>query len=178
MKSIAKIEHEAEDLLRESNACRVPVALDPILTHLGLSAQSRALADASGVLVVQDGRGVIGYNEDHAPARQRFTIAHEIGHYRLHVPAGQNKLFIDQSVFRRDGKSAAGMDPQEIEANRFAAALLMPETLVRLEIERNELDLDDDDDVAMLARRFGVSAAAMTFRLDNLGLLNMGGPDQ
>jgi predicted transcriptional regulator len=53
----------------------------------------------------------------------------------------------------------------------FGAALLMPASLVRKEIHRYELDLDDADGIDFLARRFQVSTAAMTNRLTTLGLL-------
>ena len=80
-----QIEQSAQNILRESDAYRVPIPLDLVFNHLGLIAQARALADASGVLVVEGGRGVIGYNAMHSSVRQRFTMAHEIGHYVLHV---------------------------------------------------------------------------------------------
>lgn len=166
-----QIEQRAQNILRESDAYRVPIPLDLVFNHLGLIAQARALADASGVLVVEGGRGVIGYNAMHSSVRQRFTMAHEIGHYVLHVKDKQPHLFIDRSVYRRDDESSTGSDHQEVEANKFAAALLMPAELVRSEVEKHGLDLDDEDDVGALAKRFNVSTAAMSFRLGNLGLL-------
>jgi Zn-dependent peptidase ImmA (M78 family) len=167
----AQIEQKAEQLLQECDAMRIPVPLDAVIQHLGLVAQARPLADASGVLVVENGRGMIGYNVNHSLVRQRFTIAHEIGHYMLHVKGKLQRLFVDKSVFQRDDDSSTGNDPEEVQANKFAAALLMPEVLVRSEIRKLDLDLDDEDDVGSLARRFNVSTAAMSIRLDNLRLL-------
>lgn len=97
-------------------------------------------------------------------------MAHEVGHYVLHASGSERRLFIDKSVtvYRRDDASSAGNDRQEVEANRFAAALLMPKELVLREIERNDFDLDDEEDVAELAKRFNVSAAAMSIRLANI----------
>jgi Zn-dependent peptidase ImmA (M78 family) len=169
--STARNEQRAERLLEESDALRVPIPLENVIRHLGLVAQARPLADASGVLVVENGRGLIGYNAKHSPVRQRFTIAHEIGHFVLHVRNKQQRLFVDKSVFKRDDDSSTGNDVEEVAANSFAAALLMPEVLVRSEIERQQFDLDDEDDVSNLARRFNVSTAAMSFRLENLRLL-------
>jgi Zn-dependent peptidase ImmA (M78 family) len=126
------------------------------------------------MLVVEDGRGAIGYNTTHAPVRQRFTIAHEVAHYLLHVNKTKHKsqLFIDRSVtFRRDENSSTGGDQEEVEANQLGAALLMPRELVQLEIKKHDLDLDDEDAIAFLAKRFQVSTTAMTNRLSNLGLL-------
>jgi Zn-dependent peptidase ImmA (M78 family) len=126
----------------------------------------------SGVLVVQDGRGVIGVNASDAPVRQRFTIAHECGHYELHKE--RMPVFIDKQFLRpmlavfRDGKSSSGEDRLEREANAFAASLLMPEHLVLEEVSRLRLDVEDDAAVDELARRFEVSRQAMSFRLANL----------
>lgn len=166
-----RIEQKAERLLEECNALRAPIPLESVIRHLDLVSQARPLGDASGVLVVENGRGLIGYNASHSTVRQRFTIAHEIGHYVLHVKSKQQRLFVDKSVFKRDDDSSTGNDAEEVEANKFAAALLMPAVLVRSEIAKQGLDLDDEDDVATLARRFNVSAAAMSFRLENLHLL-------
>jgi hypothetical protein len=49
--------------------------------------------------------------------------------------------------------------------------LLMPQRLVQQEIRNNELDLDDEDAISFLAKRFQVSSAAMANRLANLGIL-------
>ena len=164
------IEQEAEQLLAKCGALRVPIPLDSVVHHLELTAQARLLANASGVLVVENGRGMIGYNVNHSQVRQRFTVAHEIGHYVLHVKGQQQQLFVDRSIFNRDEGSSTGDDAEEVQANQFAAALLMPEKMVREEIAKSAFDLDDEDDVSNLAKRFNVSAAAMTFRLKNLGL--------
>jgi Zn-dependent peptidase ImmA (M78 family) len=169
-----EIEVRAEQTLRETDTYGVPVAIDVLAHRLKLATQAAALGDdVSGVLVVENGRGAIGYNSDHARVRQRFTIAHEIGHYLLHVKQNQqSQLFIDRYVaFRRDDVSSAGSDRDEVEANRLGAALLMPESLVREQIQKHNLNLDDEEAVAMLAKQFQVSTIAMTNRLINLGLL-------
>jgi Zn-dependent peptidase ImmA (M78 family) len=166
------IERKAESLLTECGALRAPVPLDTVIHHLALTAQARQLAETSGVLVVENGRGMIGYNVNHSRVRQRFTIAHEIGHFVMHASDNQQqRLFVDRStMFRRNENSSTGDDHQEVEANRFAAALLMPEKLIREEIASSRFDLDDEEDVGNMAKHFNVSAAAMTFRLKNLNL--------
>ena len=169
-----EIEKRAEQTLRETDTYRVPVAIEVLAHRLKLSTQASPLGDnVSGVLVVENGRGAIGYNSDHAHVRQRFTIAHEIGHYLLHVKQNrQSQLFIDRYVaFRSDAVPATGNDRDEVEANRLGAALLMPESLVREQINKLDLDLDDDEAVTLLAKQFQVSTSAMTNRLTNLGLL-------
>lgn len=74
-------------------------------------------------------------------------------------------------TFRRDGYSSGGVDYQEVEANQLGAALLMPKSLVHQEVKKNDLDLDDEEAINLLAKRFHVSAAAMTNRLTNLKML-------
>lgn len=169
------LENKAEQTLRDTDTYRVPVAIDVVAHRLKLTTEAAALGEnVSGMLVVEDERGAIGYNATHAPVRQRFTISHEIAHYLLHAKKKNRKsqLFIDRSVaFRRDENSATGGDQEEVEANQFGAALLMPKGLVHQEIKKHDLDLDDEDAISFLAKRFHVSAAAMTNRLTNLGML-------
>jgi Zn-dependent peptidase ImmA (M78 family) len=57
----------------------------------------------------------------------------------------------------------------EIEANTFAAELLMPADLLLGTLGGRSIDLEDDEAVASLAKRFKVSEAAMRFRLSSLG---------
>src|SRR5690606_34680315 len=89
--------------------------------------------EVSGVLLREPNRTTIIVNARNAPARQRFTIAHEIGHYKLHRGA----VYLDgrTRVNLRDGLSSTATDREEIEANAFAAALLMPVHWVRTSFE-------------------------------------------
>lgn len=168
-----QVEARAEHVLRDTDTYRVPVQIDVVAHRLKLTTDAAALGDdVSGMLVVENDRGAIGYNSAHASVRQRFTIAHEIAHFLLHLKKNRrSQLFIDRFVFRRDEKSATGSDREEVEANRFGAALLMPASLVRKEIRRHDLDLDDAEGIDFLAGRFQVSTAAMTNRLTTLRLL-------
>jgi Zn-dependent peptidase ImmA (M78 family) len=103
-------------------------------------------------------RPLITYNFGEAPVRQRFTIAHEIGHHvhgDLDAPRDTSEQF-----------SAKSRDPREIAANRFAAALLMPAAVLKQAVYG-----DGTTDLRDLAKKFGVSTAAMEFRLKALGLL-------
>jgi Zn-dependent peptidase ImmA (M78 family) len=168
------LEDRAERVLRDTGTYRVPVAIDVLAHRLNLTIEAAALGEnVSGMLVVDDDRGAIAYNATHASVRQRFTIAHEVAHYILHVKKNRkSQLFIDRGVkFRRDEQSSTGDDHKEVEANQMGAALLMPQRLVRHEVKRYDLDLDDEDAIGLLARRFHVSIAAMTNRLVTLGML-------
>ena len=169
------IEHRAEQILQETGAYRIPVPVDLIASHLNLRIQAANLDDnISGVLLVENQQGAIGYNSKHSPVRQRFTIAHEIGHYVLHSSNNNTKsrLFIDKyNVYLRDGQSSTGNVLEEIQANSFGAALLMPKKLVFDELNNLDFDLDDDEIPIILAKRFNVSVLAMSNRLNALGLI-------
>ena len=168
------LEAKAEKTLRDTDTFRVPVAIDLVAQRLNLTMEAGALGeDVSGMLIIRGDRGAIGYNSGHARVRQRFTISHEIAHFLLHAKqGGKPQLFIDRYVaFRRDASSSAGVDRDEVEANQLGAALLMPRKLIQQEIRNNELNLDDEDAISFLAKRFQVSSAAMTNRLANLGIL-------
>jgi Zn-dependent peptidase ImmA (M78 family) len=169
------LESRAEKTLRDTNTYRVPVPIDVVAHRLKLTMEAASLGEnVSGMLVVEDGRGAIGYNATHPPVRQRFTISHEIAHYLLHANKKnrRSQLFIDRSVsFRRDENSSTGNDDEEVEANKLGAALLMPRSLVHQDIQKHDLDLDDEEAITYLAKRFQVSTAAMTNRLINLRLI-------
>ena len=172
--NIEDLENKAEKTLRDTDTLRVPVAIDRVAQRLNLTMEAGALGeDVSGMLIIRGERGAIGYNSAHARVRQRFTIAHEIAHFLLHAKrSGKPQLFIDRYLsFRRDATSSTGADREEVEANKLGAALLMPRRLVQQEIRNNELNLDDNEGISFLAKRFQVSDAAMTNRLANLGIL-------
>lgn len=164
-------EAEAKALLESAGITSVPVDVVEIALSLGLFVAPVELgSDVSGMLVMHEVGGAIGYNPNHAPARQRFTIAHEIGHYILH--RDEAPLFIDKqySVVFRNDRSSTGEDRREREANAFASALLMPDDQLRSAAAKVGFDLADDAALTSLARRFGVSKQALSYRLAALGL--------
>jgi len=166
------LEQRANDVLTSLNAYDLPVPLEVVAHRLGLVVERVPLGEGiSGVLVVSEGRGRIGVNSEQPTVRQRFTIAHEIGHFLLHRE--DSDLFIDKTyVAFRDSESAKGEERAEIQANQFAAALLMPAQLVQRELSDELVDLAATDTIDQLAARFGVSVQSMAFRLENLGLMS------
>ncbi len=121
--------------------------------------------DVSGVFFKKSDQLYLGVNERHHSHRQRFTIAHEIGHYILHsgeiLHYDVNKHDLERVYFRADNIS----DLSEIEANHFAAELLMPEDLIYKCINHGIQKIKD------LADKLDVSEDAVRYRLTNLGLL-------
>jgi Zn-dependent peptidase ImmA (M78 family) len=62
------------------------------------------------------------------------------------------------------------VDRDEIAANSFAAELLMPEDEVLDLVLASPVDLNNEAELAAMARQFGVSPQAFTYRLANLGV--------
>jgi len=111
----------------------------------------------SGELVPDEKSAVIRYNPADSAKRQRFTIAHELGHYVL----GHGHAFRDPSSHF----SMSYYDPREVDANQFAAEILMPELAVNVLVKQRKIR-----DVNELARIFDVSVNAMSYRLKKLGI--------
>jgi Zn-dependent peptidase ImmA (M78 family) len=168
---MARPEEVARRVLTEHGIVRAPVPVDRLAKKLGARLSYQPFDDGDDVsgLLYRDGtRTIIGINSVHAPTRQRFTIAHEIGHLLLHP--GKPMILDRARVNLRDAVSSMATDSQEIEANQFAAALLMPRDFLINELQRvpgKQATLLIED----LANRFNVSREAMRHRLVNLGIL-------
>ena len=104
----------------------------------------------------------IGVNAKQSPARRRFTIAHEFGHFLLHEGFPAMSITTTASIFARM-RSSLAVDIEEIEANFFAACLLMPKQFL-IAVDAIEA-LDSDRAVGRLATAFKVSRHAMSLRL-------------
>jgi Zn-dependent peptidase ImmA (M78 family) len=168
------VEKKARQLLETAAIKDLPVPVEELAKQLGAQLTHEPFdGNISGMLYREGDRVVIGVNSAHAYTRQRFTVAHEIGHLRLHPgrPIIVDKLV---RVNLRDRKSSLATDKEEIEANGFAAALLMPSHLVVREVQRRAARgrslVSDEWLIEELARSFKVSSQAMEYRLANLGL--------
>ncbi len=100
------------------------------------------------LIVYNDKPSVIYLPCDSSPSRDRFTIAHELGHYFLHREESEKSSF-----------TRRGSDKREWQANWFAAELLMPEK----EFQQEAQSCNNDE--AALARKFGVSQSGVAVRL-------------
>jgi Zn-dependent peptidase ImmA (M78 family) len=216
------IDAEAERLRVEalrSKAHDVPVDLDAIVfDHLCEKDEltiddEREIPDEDGEEVlgktlVRSGRIVINRRLKQSPdvGRYRFTLAHEVGHWRLHRPvvlaaAEQRGLFGDltDDVITTLNRSIVGPNPprEEIQANRFGAALLIDRTALRREFAARFPSADLGAvlkkgshgttrergrfvaahccrGLPSLASRFAVSVEAMAIALETRGYLEDG----
>jgi len=166
----------AERLLAEYDVKQAPVPVEQIAKARGAVVhRTPADDDLSGFLYrkLSGRQAVIGVNAKHHPNRQVFTIAHELGHFLLHEA---DDVHVDRGfqVKLRSGASSEGTDIEEKEANLFAAELLMPKSFLEKDLaEIDEVDLVDEDQIAALAGKYGVSTQAMTFRLAYLGYVRL-----
>lgn len=164
-----KLDEQAEKLLRDIGQLKAPVSIAAVAEAFNARVVYEDLDDdVSGFLLREQGSNTIAINRQHPPNRQRFTFAHEIGHLILHADQG-DRLWLDKAYYFRDGSSSKGDQTAEVQANQFAAGLLMPEGLVRA--EAGDVAQISEVDVVRLAMKFEVSERAMTFRLISLGLL-------
>jgi len=166
---IAKIRKRVATLLSDCQVAKPPIPVEKIAEKLGLEVRYAPLeGDLSGALFRSDGERYIGVNSLHHLNRQRFTVAHEIGHFILHKGM---RIHVDKTflVNWRDDESSQATSDEEMEANRFAAELLMP--IPFLEKNIKELKGVGPETVALLARRYRVSPKAMRIRLTGFGYM-------
>lgn len=142
-----------------------PVRVEAIARDLGISVIQDVIEepDVAGKIVRDNsGRSPGGYaiylNARDPARRQRFTLAHELGHYVLHRDLIGDGL-IDDAMYR----SKLG-EWYERQANRWAADTLMPAALVR------GLYRGGMRDLASLSNTLDVSEPAIRIRLSELGL--------
>jgi hypothetical protein len=134
------------------------IRLEAFAARLGVEIHHVQLEGAGCQLVRNGTRGTILVPDSMTDELyRRFSIAHELGHFVLRHPSADLAL---PSHHRR-----AERRDYELEANRFASELLMPEHLVRAEFELSKVDLDV---CRRIASRFNVSILASTIRFTEL----------
>jgi len=167
-----RIESMIQQLLEGNGVHEAPVPVGRIAKAEGARVFYQSLEDnVSGFLYRDQQQAVIGVNTHHAPVRQNFTTAHELGHLLLHE---REQLHVDHDfrVRLRDDVSSQGTDEAEREANFFAASLLMPRAFLERDLEgQDSVDLLDDEMLRDLARKYGVSTQALMNRLKNIGYI-------
>lgn len=137
-----------------------PVDIRDMARALGLRIKEQELPDNISGKIERDWGDsyLITVNSRHSETRKRFTIAHEIAHYVLHRDLIGDGI-VDNALYR-DNRIG---DIRERQANRYAATLLMPKTLVQ------HAWRDGIRDAATLAQTFNVSQAVADIRWRELG---------
>ena len=135
------------------------IDISSVAKKLGLNVYSTSFENnaISGYIKFENGEKNIYINNTQSVQRQRFTVAHEIAHYILH------KEVLEQNggtpMFRGGDSNYA-----ERQANRLAAAILMPQTKVQ------EMYQNQKKTIQEMAELFWVSYGAMANRISSLGL--------
>ncbi|WP_216856884.1 ImmA/IrrE family metallo-endopeptidase [Acidisoma sp. S159] len=164
-----RIEQLTDALMVAAGVNTPPVPVDRIVQAQGIAIRATSLGDVSGLVVRKGKEVVIGVNKDHPLTRRRFTIAHELAHALLHH-GEEVRYDRDFRVNLRSEASGLGVDIEEIEANFFAARLLMPRRFLEADPEAALVDMEDAQAVGRLAKRYGVSVHAMSIRLGTLAV--------
>ena len=166
-----KIKKEINKLLNTISYTGGVVDLDAIAKHLGIRVYKDNLPDnVSGVLDCRKAMSpIVLINSTHHTNRQRFSLAHEIGHFVMLQITG---VHMDTKVFLRQDTPNPLHARMEREANKFAAELTMPELQVKESWNQISADFLDDNPVAALANQFQVSEGALMIRLKEIKGLN------
>lgn len=155
--SLNKLRDKYNCLALEELSNVYPVPVGKICTSLGIEANYLPISeDISGRIYRTADQYFIEANCRHVINRRRFTVAHELGHYCLH------KEFLDSHgmILERSTRSFVIRD-KEIEADNFAAELLMPQ--VHFVKKHDELK-----SIASLSQYFLVSTLAIDMRIKTL----------
>lgn len=126
--SVWSLVDPAERALIEANLMGPPVAIGNIARLLGIEVLASALSsEISGQIRLRPNDGVyeIKVNIADPAVRQRFTVAHEVGHFLLHRNDIDGDGITDSILFRSKLSTK-----KEVEANKVAARLLLPWNLV------------------------------------------------
>lgn len=149
------ISARAASIIKRFKLTGPPLILEELCAAVGVDLFCRPFDYVAGVLIADDVFPAIIVNARDTRVRQRFTVAHELGHYFLRHPG---TTFAEPS----------GPSRQEREAERFAACLLMPEQWVREAWRAYAANAENRVDI--LTELFEVSKAAMAVRLKELKL--------
>jgi len=160
---LSQIKMEADKLLNRNDYLSLkqfPLPIEDIAQNLGYTIRlfkpDEETVTISGTISKQ--KKIILVNMFEPYERQRFTVAHEIGHAVLHFP-----LFNDGAEYV-DYRTPRNTDPKEKEADELAGCLLMPEELFKQAWRITKANFEK------LAEIFYVSKPAIGVRAYNLGL--------
>ncbi|OYX39801.1 hypothetical protein B7Z00_00040 [Candidatus Saccharibacteria bacterium 32-50-10] len=158
---LAEARHNAKALLKTCGVSQPPVMLNEVVKQLKTEfiltvrgTKDHFPPEIFAITYTDESGTIIGYNENASVTRQRFSVAHEIGHLKMGHTHGQSSIDLDSS------------DNDEMEANAFAVELLMPQAVLAKDIKNGIKNPEE------LARRYQVSPEAMWWRLSKTGLIN------
>lgn len=153
---------KVSSILKTAKITEAPVDLNIVVAVFGFNILPFPFPDyRKGIVYIDREVRVIGVNSSHPITLQRFTIAHELGHF---VNGHQH---IDNECDTSEKRFYTRHFQQEKEADMFAGELLIPKDFITKDV--SEIGLDEDK----LSKRYVVSKQALWIRLKSLGLAEM-----
>jgi Zn-dependent peptidase ImmA (M78 family) len=146
----------ARKILQETNSIEVPISVEKILGQYGFRVVylDQPPEQFSGIL--HRGKKAIGINKHHHQFRQRFSIAHELGHYFLDHPDAEEEI--------PDDENSTAFEIYEKEADEFAGELLVPKDQLKQAFNQTP-------DIDSLRKKFQVSQHVIIIQISKYGLL-------
>lgn len=134
------------------------IAVEKIAAFKGAPVRFAPLAGCDGRMSRADGLAIITVrNSIERVGQQRFVIAHELGHVLLHPNIRQ----IDEVDAKQTRNFSLRQEPEELEANYFAAEILMPRVFFAGDAERTEPTWDS---ITTLAQKYQTTRSATAIR--------------
>lgn len=159
MSHVLSPELYARELLHRLKIDELPVPVDDICNKLGISLRYNSELDAESLIVKTQDKTIIVVKETNYKSQARFCIAHESGHYTIptHLDQTYKCTLSDLFLYTPD-------KPTEIQANQFAAELLMPSKYFEHDIREKELTLTN---IISLADKYETSLISTSLRFIN-----------
>lgn len=143
-----------------------PINIEGLIRELGVELDKKATLDANiagQIERLSSGKYKISTNKNDHYYRQRFTMAHELGHFLLHqnlIGDGVNDDKLYRSTSEGNFYNTAIKKSHETQANKFAASVLMP-----LQIIKQDYEDTGHPDLSEFSKRWQVSTEALAIRL-------------
>jgi len=157
---IDSAKEKAYKVLADNYVTEPPVKVTDVARNYGLLAKEVDLGDFGYRVAgfIEPKQKIIYVNKADPPAKQAFTVAHELAHWIMH----QKELISEPNKYAVLYRSPLGKtqeDPIEVQANAFAAHLLVPTEM----LEKYKKDLSKHS----IAKVFGVSDELVGYRIDH-----------
>jgi Zn-dependent peptidase ImmA (M78 family) len=179
--SVIAARNQAENLVKVSGFTSPVIDVEAIAKKMGVHVIRVELDQTiSGLLFThpETNSSCIAIQKGDDETRQRFSIAHELGHFCLkHQFKPGDHVHVDHGflISQRGPMAASGTNAIEREANNFAGSLLMPHAMIIASVGRRRVEQKNDQlydrDITHLAKEYNVSEQAMMVRLNILRIL-------
>src|SRR5690554_4179802 len=136
------------------------IDLELIAYSLNTEVEYYPLGNVEGQIIGTDERAIITINSNSAPARQRFSLGHELGHWVY--DRGKNLSFSCSQIDMANFQKETIKNSREARANRFSAELLMPSFMLKQITTRQPVTIEN---ARLLANRFCSSVTSAAIRL-------------